>query len=639
MPDWTYQTTFRPALFRLGPRTGRNLALRSLGLLAGLPLGRRVVQLLGHMAPDPRLSFEKRELRFASRVGLGCRLDPRLRATAALAEFGVGFIEIGPVRELAPAVEGQCELDPTTETLTLHEPCDSLTAAQAADRLLNYCALPPVLARIEPADADEAGVMLKTFSSNVHGLIVPLQNLSCVLQGTLTIPGAPPILAAVGVNQVPLLDALLMLVKSGKLLGVVLVPAADENGVLRLGKAVGYEALRSVRELRLAVGPEAVIVSAMGIHAPADALDALEAGADLVQVDTGLIFSGPGLAKRINEALLYQQLSKETQVTQAEPSRATTESWFWAFLMGLSMFLGGLVAMVIAATRVVLPYDESVAGLTRAEMAAINPRLLSFMQHDRVTLAGTMLAIAVLYMALSWCGIRRGLHWAYVSVVASALAGFFSFFSFLGFGYFDPFHAFVTAILFQFFLLAMHAKLPLRSEMEQPGLWNDRAWKLNQWGQLLFVIQGTALLVAGLTISWIGMTSVFVQEDLEFMHTTAAELVGAHPQLLPLIAHDRATFGGMLISCGCATLLPAIWGFQRGQGWLWWGLMLAGTIGYAATMQVHWVVGYHNIKHLGPAIGGLILLWAGGLASFQHLVIHDVQLQQAWAKYIGRSVS
>jgi hypothetical protein len=591
------------------------------------------------MAPDPRLSFEKRELRFASRVGLGCRLDPHLRATAALAEFGVGFIEIGPVRELAPAVEGQCELDPTTETLTLHEPCDSLTTAQAADRLLNYCALPPVLARIEPADADEAGVMLKTFSSKVHGLIVPLQNLSCVLQGTLTIPGAPPILAAVGVNQVPLLDALLMLVKSGKLLGVVLVPAADENGVLRLGNAVGDEALRAVRELRLAVGPDAVIISAIGIHAPADALDALEAGADLVQVDTGLIFSGPGLAKRINEALLYQQLSKETLVTQAEPSRATTESWFWAFLMGLSMFLGGLVAMVIAATRVVLPYDESMAGLTRAEMAAINPRLLSFMRHDRVTLAGTMLAIAVLYMALSWCGIRRGLHWAYVSVVASALAGFFSFFSFLGFGYFDPFHAFVTAILFQFLLLAMHAKLPLRSEMEQPGLWNDRAWKLNQWGQLLFVIQGTALLVAGLTISWIGMTSVFVQEDLEFMHTTAAELVGSHPQLVPLIAHDRATFGGMLISCGCATLLPAIWGFQRGQGWLWWGLMLAGTIGYAATMQVHWVVGYHNIKHLGPAIGGLILLWAGGLASFQHLVIHDVQLQQAWAKYIGRSVS
>ena len=35
------------------------------------------------------------------------------------------------------------------------------------------------------------------------------------------------------------------------------------------------------------------------------ALDLLGAGADLVQVDSGLVFGGPGLPKRINEAVLF----------------------------------------------------------------------------------------------------------------------------------------------------------------------------------------------------------------------------------------------------------------------------------------------------------------------------------------------
>lgn len=634
MPDWSYHTTFKPVLRRLGPRTGRNVALRSLGLLAGLPLGRRIIQLMGHMSPDPRLTLEKRGMRFASRVGLGCRLDPFQLATAAIAEFGVGYLEIGPIREPSSAAIGSCELDPANETLLLHEPYDSLAATAAAQRLRDCGGLPPVLARIEPADVGQAGRMLRALSSQVDGLIAPLPNLDSVLKAAAESPMAPAVLAAVGVGDLPLSDELTAAVNSGEVLGLVLVPTADENGVLRLGNTDGDDAVGSISELRASAGPDAVVISAMSIHAPADALDALEAGADLVQIDTGLIFAGPGLAKRINEALLYRRLAKEASAKLAPP-RAATLSWFWAFLMGLSMFLGGLLAMLIAATRIVLPYDESMAGLTRAEMSAINPRLLPFMQHDRVTLAGTMLAIGVLYMALSWYGIRRGVHWAYVAVVASALAGFFSFFSFLGFGYFDPFHAFVTAILFQFLLLTMHATLPLRSELEPPGLWNDRAWQRNQWGQLLFVVQGAALLVAGMTISWIGMTTVFVQEDLEFMQTTAAELAAAHPRLIPLVAHDRATFGGMLISCGLATLLPAIWGFQRGQAWLWWALMIAGTIGYAATMQVHWVVGYHDVKHLGPAIGGLILLWAGGLASFQYLVLPDAPLQQAWEKFLA----
>jgi hypothetical protein len=321
----------------------------------------------------------------------------------------------------------------------------------------------------------------------------------------------------------------------------VVVPITDD-GAQTFGKPGFVGALETVRSLRSQLGPGPIVIGSVGVHSPADALDFLEAGADLVQVDSGFVFTGPGLPKRINEAVLYRGLASEP-VPETKPPRAGSESWFWAMLMGLAMTIGGILAMLIACTRVVLPYDEAMAGLSREQLAELNEHLLPFMTHDRVTLSGTMLAVGIIYVILAWRGIRRGVHWAYLAVAASAFTGFLSFFSFLGFGYFDPFHAFVTAVMFQFLLLTVHAHIPERTQMEPPDLWNDGRWKANQWGQLLFVIHGAVLISAGVVISSVGMTTVFVPEDLEFMHTSAEELFGAHPRLVPLIAHDRATFG------------------------------------------------------------------------------------------------
>jgi dihydroorotate dehydrogenase len=46
------------------------------------------------------------------------------------------------------------------------------------------------------------------------------------------------------------------------------------------------------------------IIGVGGIHSAADALEKIEAGADLVQIYTGFIYEGPGLIKKINKALL-----------------------------------------------------------------------------------------------------------------------------------------------------------------------------------------------------------------------------------------------------------------------------------------------------------------------------------------------
>ena len=45
-----------------------------------------------------------------------------------------------------------------------------------------------------------------------------------------------------------------------------------------------------------------------------------------------------------------------------------------------------------------------------ASLAQLAPRLLPFLTHDRVSLAGTMVAVGILYLALSLYGVRRGLQ-------------------------------------------------------------------------------------------------------------------------------------------------------------------------------------------------------------------------------------
>lgn len=49
------------------------------------------------------------------------------------------------------------------------------------------------------------------------------------------------------------------------------------------------------------------IIGVGGIHAPEDAIEKLQAGADLIQLYTGFIYEGPGLIKKINEAVLEME--------------------------------------------------------------------------------------------------------------------------------------------------------------------------------------------------------------------------------------------------------------------------------------------------------------------------------------------
>lgn len=73
------------------------------------------------------------------------------------------------------------------------------------------------------------------------------------------------------------------------------------------GKPLASRSTWVIRYLRAGLGPGFPIIGVGGIMTPADALDKLKAGADLVQLYTGFIYEGPALIKRINKAILRAQ--------------------------------------------------------------------------------------------------------------------------------------------------------------------------------------------------------------------------------------------------------------------------------------------------------------------------------------------
>jgi dihydroorotate dehydrogenase len=624
MPDWSYMTVFRPVLFRLPPERARDLSLWAMGTLSRMPGGSFVIDLLGHMRPDERLARTFLGITFPSPLGLGPALDGNASAPAALARFGVGFIEIGPITA-EPVTASPCVTRSDEDgAIGYPAPHPNLGVEEIKRRLVRCprMAVPLILrvgSRPGPTPQASTDDVCRTMEDlRPFVSLVSLATLPQAMAEDWPMNAWRDHVAAV-VQKASPLPVLLVIatefdanagddhVRAGLAAGIrgVIVDGSirSEKPGRFHGAPARDAALAQVKQLRERYNRDLLVVAGGGIHEPQHSRRFLEAGADLIQTDTGLIFSGPGLPKRINESILAN-----ASFSRPPPERAPEMRWFWTLLLGSGLLFGGFLALIFASTRIVLPYDESFVQLQRDQFGTINPRLLAFMAHDRVSVAGTLFAVGVFYVTLSLFAIRRGSHWASIAVLTSGFTGFASFFLFLGFGYFDPFHAFITAVMFQFLLLALRSRIGPPLVPAHHTCRNDRAWRLSLWGQLLFIAHGFSLLSAGSIISAIGSTSVFVKEDLMFMNTTAEALRAANPRLVPLVAHDRASFGGMLIVSGLVVLLSALWGFRRGERWLWWMYLLGLGPAYACALAVHYAVGYTHTGHLLPAFAGALLL-------------------------------
>jgi hypothetical protein len=104
---------------------------------------------------------------------------------------------------------------------------------------------------------------------------------------------------------------------------------------------------------------------------------------------------------------------------------------------------------------------------------------------------------------------------------------------------------------------------------------------------------------------------MFIPQNLKFIEVTVAELYALNPRLVPLIAHDRAGFGGGLCSTGIAVMACVWYGVRPGAPSLWRSLFLAGSVGFATAIGVHPAVGYTSFVHLAPAYAGALAFIVG----------------------------
>jgi dihydroorotate dehydrogenase len=79
----------------------------------------------------------------------------------------------------------------------------------------------------------------------------------------------------------------------------------EEKGGLS-GKPLSKRSTEVIRFLSEKSNKAFPIIGVGGIHSAEDALEKLEAGADLIQLWTGFVYEGPALVKRINKAILDQ---------------------------------------------------------------------------------------------------------------------------------------------------------------------------------------------------------------------------------------------------------------------------------------------------------------------------------------------
>ncbi len=281
-------------------------------------------------------------------------------------------------------------------------------------------------------------------------------------------------------------------------------------------------------------------------------------------------------------------------------------------LTASAIVLLGAGAFVIAqaATGHFLPHDATFLGMTATELCERQAcRILHFMIHDRISFGGVLIAIAVMYLFLLSVLRGRQESWAWWALAASGASGFASFLAYLGYGYLDTWHGLATLALLPLFAGGLFGTRTFRRAIVEPLPIDLHS--APGIGHALLLVSSVGITVAGLTIMTVGMTSVFVPQDLEYIGLSRAEIGNINPRLIPLIAHDRAGFGGALISFGVAMF--ACVRYARPSPVLWRSLAAAGVMGFATAVGVHPAIGYVNVIHLAPAVLAA-LLFAAGLA-------------------------
>jgi hypothetical protein len=265
--------------------------------------------------------------------------------------------------------------------------------------------------------------------------------------------------------------------------------------------------------------------------------------------------------------------------------------------LSLGLILSGMFALFTAITGDFLPHDERFLGMNADELCKYQGcRIVHFMIHDRVSFGGALIAIGLLYFWLTVSPLQHGQAWSWWALLVSGAVGFLSF-GLLGSWKHLSHKEGVRSLL----------RPSVPPAWATPGL----------FGRVCLLASSFGLMAGGLTITTVGMTCIFVPQDLKFMGLSVDQMAALNPRLLPLIAHDRAGFGGAVCCCGL-TLVICVWAGTPSRS-LWYVPAAVGVIGFGTAIGVHPAIGYNDAEHVGPAVLGAIVYAVGLAWSFRHM--------------------
>ncbi len=321
----------RPLLFRIDPERIHHASLAALRLSGGSSLGRSLCALASgvSLADAARAPLDLMGLRFRNRIGLGAGFDKDGVAIRGWAALGFGSIELGTVTPRPQAGNHRPRLFrlPRDEALINRMGFNNLGADALARRIAEARPSLPAgfvigvnIGRNRDGDASDYPAAARMVADVADYLAINVSSPNTPGLRDLQDPGRlldllgavraeaprPPIF----VKLAPDLDAgrledLIGALVASPAAGVILSNTTTNHSGLTScftaepgglsGRPLLTRTLDAIGRARFLARPPFAIIASGGIGSGADAAAAMEAGADTVQLWTGMIYAGPGL--------------------------------------------------------------------------------------------------------------------------------------------------------------------------------------------------------------------------------------------------------------------------------------------------------------------------------------------------------
>ncbi len=342
-----YKTLIRPLLFTFEAEIAHHLALSFLEILNFPAEGKLLRKFFNSDNPD--LQTKALGLTFPNPVGLAAGFDKNGEHLEALAALGFGFLEIGTVTYHPQSGNAKPRIIrlPKAKAIWNHLGFNNKGAAAAAEKLKKIKLKIPLginigKSKIVPVEESPADYLasfeilypygdyfvINVSSPNTPGLRdlqkkVALLNLlneirkkNKELSVKLNLPLRPILVKISPDLDFQEIDAILEVIEQTETAGITAANTTlrrteafsklPQSGGIS-GDPVKTRTTEIIKYIYDKTRGKIVIIGCGGIFTGADAREKLDAGADLVQLYTGLIYEGPEIVKNIKKNLYKKQ--------------------------------------------------------------------------------------------------------------------------------------------------------------------------------------------------------------------------------------------------------------------------------------------------------------------------------------------